>query len=98
MLLFIHLFHQICQSFTSFNTSHVTLYLQAILGARGVCGFNTSHVTLYLNPDYQRDYVWSFNTSHVTLYLLKYLFHLIIFIRFNTSHVTLYLKGFFTLL
>ena len=77
---------------TSFNTSHVTLYL--IL--RGLDSlyrvrFNTSHVTLYLHPASQ-------SSAHVRVSIHLMLLFIISFsteftilkTRFNTSHVTLY--------
>ena len=76
---------------TSFNTSHVTLYL--IL--RGLDSlyrvrFNTSHVTLYRpSSGLEKCSQDRFNTSHVTLYLFQY-FTCKCLSGFNTSHVTLY--------
>ena len=55
---------------TSFNTSHVTLYLRHVYQKwkLKLC-FNTSHVTLYLQHVSRiRRENNSFNTSHVTLY------------------------------
>ena len=76
---------------TSFNTSHVTLYLWNVYQKwkLKLC-LNTSHVTLYLASfsDITFPNV-GFNTSHVTLYLFQY-FTCKCLSGFNTSHVTLY--------
>ena len=57
----------------SFNTSHVTLYQENLVGkSYSEERFNTSHVTLYPSPSFLNCTEYScFNTSHVTLYLLR---------------------------
>ena len=54
----------------NFNTSHVTVYLIALLKIwDGICDFNTSHVTVYLIALLKIwDGICDFNTSHVTVY------------------------------
>ena len=56
----------------SFNTSHVTLYLEVHDKQKHCRSFNTSHVTLYRCPNRTHSgHYGRFNTSHVTLYPME---------------------------
>ena len=79
----------------SFNTSHVTLYLEfgtVIIAAQHV---SIHLMLLFIGTACQialgRN---GFNTSHVTLYLMPLSFQIKYLKCFNTSHVTLYQCGY----
>ena len=92
MLLFIQFLASYDELEISFNTSHVTLYLE-----RASDFVDTMTLFQYISCyslskegiDNMKD-VRSFNTSHVTLYRLSYRNSYQLHLGFNTSHVTLY--------
>ena len=92
MLLFINIAHIICILLSSFNTSHVTLYLRAE-APRTIRGMVSIHLMLLFIENGKWLHLPMESFQYISCYSLSPLprMHTIRLESFNTSHVTLYL-------